>query len=122
MSESTVTQNTAPGATNPDDVARVIVLIYGLLEESRPFWCYVAVKPSKYQAFLDEQKAGTLNLFEFGKYGEIIISGEGSNPPDEVTLKVAEVYQTDPRKFFEPVDPDKEVAERVKEFDEKNKK
>lgn len=107
--------------TNPDDVARVIVLIYGVFDGSRPFWCYVAVKPSKYQEFLDAQKNGTLNLYEFAPYGEIIISGEGTQPPEEVTLKVAEVYQTDPKRFFQPMNTDEEVKKRVAEHDEKKK-
>lgn len=75
---------------------RTIVLIYGLLNDGGSFWLYAAVKPSKYQAFMAAQKDGTLNLYEFMPYGEIIISGKGKSPPDEVTLKVAEMYQTDP--------------------------
>ncbi|MBV8938685.1 MAG: hypothetical protein JO089_02445 [Alphaproteobacteria bacterium] len=106
-------------APNPDDIARVIVLIYGVLEQTRPFWCYVAVKPSRYQSFLEAQKEGTLNLYEFGSYGEIIISGEGGQPPEEVTIKVAEVYQTDPKRFFEPIDPEAEVAKKMQEYEKK---
>lgn len=107
-------------APNPDDIARVIVLVYGMFEGNRPFWCYVAVKPTKYQNFLEAQKNGTLNLYAFAPFGEIIISGEGTSPPDEVTLKVAEVYQTDPKRFFEPIDPEEEVKRKVAEFEEKN--
>jgi hypothetical protein len=79
---------------NPD-LTRTIVLVYGMLESGSPFWVYVAVKPSKYQAFMTAQKDGTLDLYKFEPYGEIIVSGEGRMPPDEVTLKVAEMYQTD---------------------------
>lgn len=85
-----------------DALTRTIVLIYGLLEDGAPFWLYAAVKPSKYQAFLAAQKDGTLNLYEFKPYGEIIVSGKGKTPPDEVTLKVAEMYQTEPEKLIVP--------------------
>ena len=72
---------------------RTIVLIYGLLEDGGPFWLYAAVKPSKYKDFLAAQKDGSLDLYTFDEYGEIIISDKGTSPPDEVTLKVAEMYQ-----------------------------
>lgn len=116
-----MTEQRPEEAVNPDDIARVIVLVYGVLDDSKPFWCYVAVKPSRYQPFLDAQKEGALNLYEFGPFGEVIISGEGNQPPEAVTLKVAEVYQTDPRKFFSPIDPEAEVAKKVEEYEEKKK-
>ncbi len=106
---------TTPAAPNPDLLARVIVLIYGLLEGGKPFWLYAAVKPSQYQPFLKAQKEGKLNLQAFEEYGELIIAGEGQSPPAEVTLKVAEVYQTDPAKFFDTQDPEKAVADKLKE-------
>jgi hypothetical protein len=77
------------------DLTRIIVLVYGLLENGKPFWVFVAVKPSQYSAFITSQKDGSLNLYDFSAFGEIIVSGEGKSPPDEVTVKVAEMYQTD---------------------------
>jgi hypothetical protein len=85
-------------ANNPD-LTRTIILVYGLLESGSTFWVFVAVKPSKYQDFIAAQKAGTLNLYQFAPFGEIIVSGIGKSPPDEVTIKVAEMYQTDPEKL-----------------------
>ncbi len=81
------------------DLTRTIVLVYGLLEDNNPFWVFVAVKPSQYQPFIAAQKDGTLNLYQFAPYGEIIVSGVGKSPPDEITIKVAEMYQTDPEKL-----------------------
>ena len=86
-----------------NDLTRTIVLVYGLLENGNPFWVFVAVKPSKYQDFMKAQKDGTLNLYQFTPYGEIIVSGVGSSPPDDITIKVAEMYQTDPDKLKEQV-------------------
>jgi hypothetical protein len=83
-------------APSPSDLARTIVLVYGLLQSGGPFWMFVAVRPDAYKEFLAAQKDGTLDLQAFAPYGEIIVSGQGKAPPDEVTLKVAELYQTDP--------------------------
>ena len=83
-----------------DALARVIVLIYGMLEGGKPFWVYAAVKPSKYEEFNKLKGENKLDLQNFDAFGELIIAGEGQTPPIEVTLKVAEVYQTDPKKLF----------------------
>ncbi|NBX03905.1 MAG: hypothetical protein EBR02_07610 [Alphaproteobacteria bacterium] len=78
-----------------DEQSRTIVLIYGALESGTPFWVFAAVRPAKYQAMTTAQQKGELDLYHFEPYGEIIVSGEGKSPPDAVTLKVAEMYQTD---------------------------
>ncbi len=81
--------------TKADDSTRIIVLIYGMLENGNPFWTFAAVLPSKYDAFQVAHKRNMIDLYNFKGFGEIIVSGEGKSPPDEVTLKVAEMYQTD---------------------------
>jgi hypothetical protein len=96
-----------------DDLTRIIVLVYGMLENGQPFWVYVAIKPSKYQPFLAAQKEGALDLYKFDAFGEIIVSGQGKAPPDEITLKVAEMYQTDPATLFQPIDVEAEVAKKI---------
>ncbi len=106
---------------NKDDLTRIIALVYGLLENGNPFWVYVAVKPSKYQPFLNAQKEGTLDLYKFDGYGEIIVSGESRQPPDEVTLKVAEMYQTDPSKMFTSDDVERDAEELAKKLKDKKK-
>lgn len=85
-----------------DAITRTIVLIYALAQNGDQYWIYAAVKPSKYPAFLSAQKDGTLNLYAFEPFGEIIVSGKGKAPPDDVTLKVAEMYQTDPATLLVP--------------------
>jgi hypothetical protein len=87
-----------------DLLSRTIVLVYGILENGGPCWIYAAVKPSKYEDFQKAHKDGTLDLHHFEPYGEIIVSGEGKSPPDEVTLKVAEMYQTDQTKMLQDID------------------
>ena len=87
--------------TNLQDLLRTIVLVYAMFDNGAPFWAYVAVVPSKYQAFLTAHKEGKLDLYNFAQYGEIIVSGTGKTPTEEVTLKVAEMYQTDPKALLE---------------------
>jgi hypothetical protein len=96
-----------------DQAARIVTLVYGRLENQRPFWCYVAVKPSRHKAFLEAQQAGKLNLREIEPFGEIIISGEDINSLQEVTPEVAKAYGCDPASFFQSIDTTAEVAMRV---------
>lgn len=109
-----ITPNTA---VNPDDVTRIIMLIYGKLENGGPFWCYVAVKPSKFEDFKQAEAAGRIDLYAFEPYGEVIVSAEGQTPPEEVTIKVAEMYGADPSTFFQPIDPVKAVDDKLKEWE-----
>lgn len=99
----------------PDDLTRIIVLVYAMLDSGQPCWVYAAVKPSKHEAFTNAQKDGTLDMYQFEPYGEIIVSGEGKSPPDDVTLKVAEMYQTDPTTLFQPIDIEEEIEKRMGE-------
>jgi hypothetical protein len=87
--------------TSDGDLKRIISVIYGMLENGNPFWLFAAVRPEMYQLFLTTQKAGQLDLYNFDPFGEILVSGEGRAPPDEVTLKVAEMYQTDPHSLMQ---------------------
>ena len=101
---------------DPDKISRIIMLIYGKMEHGGPFWCYVALKPSMFDAFKAAESAGTLDLHQFEQYGEIIVSAEGDRPPEEVTEKVAEMYQTDPSQFFQPIDPQAVIERRIAEL------
>lgn len=95
--------------TQPDpleDLKRTIVLLYGIMDNGGPFWVFAAVRPSKYQQFVAAQKESTLMLNQFSVFGELIVSGEGKSPPDEVILKVAEMYQTDPASLVQNVQED----------------
>jgi hypothetical protein len=101
---------------NPDNISRIIMLVYGRMEHGGPFWCYVAVKPSMYDAFKAAEQQGALDLYNFEPYGEIIVSAEGETPPEEVTVKVAEMYNTDPTKFFQPIDPKQVITDKIEEL------
>ncbi|MCI5050323.1 MAG: hypothetical protein MRY32_08360 [Rickettsiales bacterium] len=100
----------------PDNISRIIMLIYGTLETGGPFWCYVAVKPSQFDAFQEAETSGKLDLYNFDQFGEVVVSGEGDKPPKEVTQKVAEMYNTNPADFFKPIDPKAEINRKIDEL------
>lgn len=118
MSDDALTPPSVPDVrVNPDDVTRIIMLIYGKLDNGGPFWCYVAVKPSKFEEFKVAEAEGRIDLYAFEPYGEVIVSAEGATPPAEVTQKVAEMYGADPSTFFQPIDPIKAVDEKLQEWE-----
>ena len=101
---------------NPDKLSRVIMLLYGKMAHGGPSWCYVAIKPSKFEAFKKAEAEGKIDLYNFDDFGEVIVSAEGETPPDEVTVKVAEIYGADPSTFFQQVDPMEQINDRIAEY------
>ena len=108
--------STPGGHYEPDQVSRIIMLIYGKMNHGGPFWCYVAVKPSQFEAFKLAEKEGRIDLYNFETYGEVIVSAEGQTPPEDVTRKVAEMYNADPSTFFQPMDPIEEIGKKIEEM------
>ena len=115
MTEETAGTNGAD-PYEPDNISRIIMLVYGKLESGGPFWCYCAVKPSMYDQFKADEAAGKIDLYNFDAYGEVVVSGEGERPPQEVTSKVAEMYNTDASQFFQPMDPKQEIADKIEQL------
>ena len=103
-------------STEADALSRVIMLLYGKMDHGGPFWCYVAVKPSKFEDFKAAETAGALDLYNFEPFGEVIVSAEGQTPPEDVTLKVAEMYGADASTFFQPIDPMAEIDRKIAEM------
>jgi hypothetical protein len=108
------------GKYDPDKLSRVIMLLYGKMDTGNPFWCYVAVKPSQFEAFKKAETAGKIDLYNFAEFGEVIVSAEGKTPPDDVTRKVAEMYNADPSTFFQPIDPIAEIGKKLDEMKAKD--
>lgn len=99
-----------------DKLSRVIMLLYGKMDHGGPFWCYVAIKPSQFDAFKAAEAKGAIDLYNFDGFGEVIVSAEGQTPPEEVTLKVAEMYGADASTFFQPIDPMAEIGKKIDEL------
>ena len=67
-----------------DEQRRTIFYVIGKFPSGNPFWVFVAVKANQCERFIEAHKAGTLDLYDFSSYGEIIVSGtelEGYYPP-----------------------------------------
>lgn len=90
------------------DLTRIIVCLFGWLDDRSPFWVFVAVAPNKYEAFNETHKKGQIDLHKFEPFGEIIVSGRGESPPDDIIAKVAEMYQTDPNGLKRALEQERE--------------
>jgi hypothetical protein len=88
------------------------------MESKEPFWVFAAIRPDRYQEFLQAHRAGKIDLQAFAPWGELIISGEGKSPPRSVIDKVATMYQTDPERFAKNVETD--VVRAAEEYDKAN--
>lgn len=78
----------------PTTTSRVIMLTFGQMNHGGPYWCYVAVKPSRYDEFRQKMASMTYNMQQFDSegYGEIVVSGEGIRPPSAISKQVAALY------------------------------
>ena len=100
----------------PDHLARMVMLIYGTMSDSNPFWCFVSVKPSQYahlQKLVAEKKLDIRNFVQDG-FGEIIVSGEGVVPPGDVIKKVAAMFNVPIRDLLQDFDMDAIIAKEIK--------
>lgn len=72
-----------------DEKARIIVLVRGELEEGGPYYAYLALMPSKADAYEKAMASGkVVSLSEFGK---VIEWGKGENPPEDVVQRMEEL-------------------------------
>ena len=80
-------------AATHEDVRRLITLVRGVMEKGGSYWCYLAVKPELINKF---QKAvsAKYNIQNFVKdaYGEVVVSGTGREPPQEITAQVSKMF------------------------------
>lgn len=94
-----------------DENVDILVLTSGTLADGGDFYAYVAIPPSKYQAFLEAEQAGNYNLAEFG---EILASGDTLEPPAEVAKEMEEKYGANPNfeeEFVEALQDELKKAE-----------
>lgn len=106
-----------------DDIGRMVMLVYGQMgNNAGPFWCYLAVKPSRYDDFQAKikNKKFDIRTFDADGFGEIIVSGEGVTPPADVTKKVAFMFKVPIKELFLNIDAKAAVAKELERV--KNKK
>ncbi len=106
-----------------DDIGRMVMLVYGQMgNNAGPFWCYLAVKPSRYDDFQAKVKNKSFDIrtFDSDGFGEIIVSGEGVAPPADVTKKVAFMFKVPIKELFLNADPKVAISKELERM--KNKK
>ena len=84
---------TAEELAEADKDAAILCYTNGLLEDGRPYYAYIAVKPSKYQEFkkLTDARMG----LTLGDYGEVIAGNFEASPPPEVVAEMRDKYGFD---------------------------
>ena len=108
---------------SPDDMARLIMLVFGKLQDGDgSYWCYVAVKPTEYQRFMALYQSGKVNLYDFEQegFGEIIVSGQGRQPPDEITYQVARIYKLELNELYKETDAELALEKKILQFNDAN--
>lgn len=75
-----------------DDAVAIIQLVKGEASE-RPFWAYVAMKPSLYKEYFTKVMAG--QGIDLKTYGDVIESGWGDEPPQEIHDRMVAEYGFD---------------------------
>jgi hypothetical protein len=81
--------------TAADDAVGILAYSSGMLEDGRPYYAYIAVKPSRYSEFYDLSAAG--RKFVLSDYGKILASGFEKSPPQEVVRYMRETHGFDVR-------------------------
>lgn len=99
----------------PDQVARMVMLVYGTMSDNNPFWCFVAVKPSQHKRLQEKVANKTLDLRTYVEdgFGEIIVSGEGVIPPNDVIKKISASFGVPIRDLFREYDMDDVIAKEI---------
>lgn len=100
----------AEATLSKDDIYRVITLVRGNMEDGGNYWCYLAVKPSRYDEFrVAALQQYNIQNFASDGYGEVVVSGTGVDPDAEVTEQVAKLFGTTVDKLFSGADPVVEI-------------
>jgi hypothetical protein len=104
---------------DPDQLSRIVMLAYGKMDHGGPYWCYVAVKPTRYDDFQAALASKQYNMQNFvtDGYGEVVVSGEGVIPPQDVTAKVAEMFNVPVSQLFKETNPKQAVIDKLQKME-----
>lgn len=99
------------------------MLAFGAMNHGGPYWCYVAVKPGRYDEFQAamQSKKYDMQRFEKDEFGEVIVSGEGVVPPGDVTRQVAEMFAIPISQLFQDTSPKKTIMVKLEELNKNNR-
>jgi hypothetical protein len=97
-----VQKPTAEELKAADENSGVLCLSKGVLDSGKPYFAYIAVKPSKFEEFY--RRSSARETFVLDDYGMIIYMDELPEPPIEVQENMREFYGFDedlPKKLLE---------------------
>ena len=77
-----------------DEDAAILAYSCGTMSDGRPYWAYVAVKPSLYRQFY--KLSAARQTMVLSNYGEVLAIGHATEPPPEVVRAMREKYGADP--------------------------
>ena len=103
---------------SPDNIARAVMMLFGRMADSKPFWCFVAVKPSRKDELAEKVKNKTLDITRYVEdgFGEIIVSGESAMPPRDVMKDLSAMFNIPIRKLFSDFDFDAEIRNEIEKL------
>ncbi len=76
-----------------DEGASIIAYTDGVTASGKPYYAYIAVKPSKYREFYERTKAR--ESIRLGDFGKIIVYGYETKPPSAVVVHMREKFGYD---------------------------
>ena len=80
--------------TKLDGDNAILAYTSGVMQDGRPYYAYVAVRPSLYKKF--RQLTAACQSMILSEYGEVIEAGIAAAPPPEVVQKMKDQYGCDP--------------------------
>lgn len=76
-----------------DKEGGILELCSGVTKEGRRYYAYLSVLPSRYAEYI--KMLGTGTVFRLADYGEILRTGWGGGPPEEVKREMQEKFGFD---------------------------
>ena len=92
-SSGKVKQPTQEALSEADRSAAIIAYTDGVTASGRPYYAYLAVKPSKYREFCERTEAR--ESIRLSDYGKIVVYGYETKPPPGVTKHMQDKYGFD---------------------------
>jgi hypothetical protein len=83
-----------------DESQRLIELLRGVRHDGLPFWAYVSILPSKYDAFKAAQREGSLNLLNLLDWGDVVSAGIADWPSHADNQLIATRFGIDLNTLF----------------------
>jgi len=71
-----------------DENVAILVYSSGILEETKKYWAYAAILPSKYQALKEAERNGN---YELDDYGDVLFWGYGDSPPPDAKAEIEQL-------------------------------